>query len=101
MLTIGRRRPRSSPRGDVQSGCAYCGVQWYRSQLRRDRSGNLSGPDCRDYEGHDIVTLSEGNAAYALSIDPYTGHWNVENYDNDGGLANPVPVKVRLTADDI
>jgi len=43
--------------------CDLCGVMWYRSQLRKDRAGNLRCPD--DASGRDAVTLSELNAAAA------------------------------------
>lgn len=62
MRTISRHKPSQLPRNDTLSQCSYCGVSWYRSQLRRDRTGNLACP--RDYGG-DIVTLSEANAAAA------------------------------------
>lgn len=61
--TITKHRPQSSPRGDVCGLCSYCGVEWYRSQLRRDRSGNLACPD--EGDGLDVVALSEGNAEAA------------------------------------
>jgi hypothetical protein len=57
--TISRNRPPSQPRNDTESLCGYCGVVYYRSQLRRDRAGLLAC--ARDYGG-DIVTLSEANA---------------------------------------
>ncbi len=63
MRTISHHRPRNSPRGDTTAICDYCGVQWYRSALRKDRAGNLACPD--DVDGLDRVTLSEGNAAAA------------------------------------
>lgn len=43
------------------AGCAYCGVAWHRSELGRDRSGNLSCPDCKDYEGWDVVSADLKN----------------------------------------
>lgn len=58
-LTIGRKRSHRSPPGDTVRLCSYCGIAWYRSQLRRDASGNLACPD--DQRGLDVVTLSEGN----------------------------------------
>ena len=59
MRTIGRKRPAKSPPGDTVRICSYCGAAWYRSQLVRDRSGNLACPD--DQRGRDAVTLTEGN----------------------------------------
>lgn len=63
--TITRHWPRSSPQGDYQATCDYCGVQWRRSQLRRDASGLLACPD--DQPGLDAVSLSKGNAE-AMSL---------------------------------
>lgn len=63
--TIGRHWPEKAPRGDYQCTCDYCGVQWRRSQLYRDRSGLLVCPD--EGNGKDMVTLSEGNAANAAA----------------------------------
>jgi hypothetical protein len=40
--------------------CSYCGVQWRRSQLTRDESGNLVCPD--EGSGKDELELSRGNA---------------------------------------
>lgn len=65
MRTIGRRWPKSAPRGDAPARCSYCGVIWRRSQLVRDRSGNLACPDDRD--GRDVATLSFLNAQGAQS----------------------------------
>ncbi len=48
--------------------CSYCGVQWRRSQLRRDAAGNLACPD--DAPGLDVVSLSEGNARMMRSQAP-------------------------------
>jgi hypothetical protein len=48
--------------------CSYCGVQWRRSQLHRDRSENLACPDCAP--GLDVVSLSEGNAELMRSQQP-------------------------------
>jgi len=44
MRTIGRRRPRSAPRGDIPWLCDYCGCKFWRSQLRRQPSGYLACP---------------------------------------------------------
>lgn len=60
MYTIGRKRPRSSPRGDHTALCDYCGAKWHRSDLRRDGANLLACPD--DYRGLDSVTLSRMNA---------------------------------------
>lgn len=59
--TITHKRSHRSPPGDTVRLCSYCGIAWYRSQLRRDASGNLACPD--DQKGRDVVTLNEGNAA--------------------------------------
>lgn len=55
MRTIGKHRPQGSPEGDYEAKCDYCGVHWYRSDLRRDGAGNLVCPD-HDH-GEDVVTL--------------------------------------------
>lgn len=65
MRTIGYRRSHRSPPGDVIRLCSYCGVAYYRSQLRRDASGSLACHD--DQHGRDSVTLNEGNAAALAS----------------------------------
>lgn len=61
MRTITHKRSHRSPPGDTVKLCSYCGIAWYRSQLRRDASGNQACPD--DQKGRDVVTLNEGNAA--------------------------------------
>jgi hypothetical protein len=68
MLTVGRKRPDSSPRGDTQGICSYCGAQWYVSQMRKDRAGLWACPN--DQGGRDIVTLTEGNARGAQKQAP-------------------------------
>ena len=45
-------------------------MAWYRSKLKRDRSGSLACPD--ELPGRDAVTLSEGNAAAASQHKGYT-----------------------------
>lgn len=62
MRTISNHRPQHLPKSDTQSFCSYCGVSYYRSQLRRDRAGLLA---CKADYGGDVVTLSEENAAAA------------------------------------
>lgn len=67
MRTIGKKWPVGiGP--DRQALCSYCGVQWRRSQLHRDRSENLACPDCAP--GLDVVSLSEGNAELMRSQGP-------------------------------
>lgn len=67
MRTIGKKWPVGiGP--DRQALCSYCGVQWRRSQLCRDRSENLACPDCAP--GLDVVSLSEGNAELMRSQAP-------------------------------
>ena len=63
MRTIGRRWPRKAPKGDYVAMCDYCGVNWRRSKLIRDRAGYLVCPD--DRGGRDAVTLAEEAAAAA------------------------------------
>lgn len=55
MKTIGKHRPRSSPVGDTQAACDYCGVRWLRSQLRYDEGGRLVCP--QEGPGHSEVAL--------------------------------------------
>ena len=59
--TIGRHLPEEH-RFDPTALCSYCGTLYYRSRLRRDRSGNLV---CEMDEGEDRVSLEEGNARAA------------------------------------
>lgn len=67
MRTVGRYRPRNSPRGDIQATCSYCGTRYYRSQLRIDRAGFLA---CPEETGRDVVTLAELNARSSLRRPP-------------------------------
>lgn len=60
--TISLHFPRDLPQNDVESFCGYCGVVYYRSQLRRDRAGILA---CAKDYGGDVVTLGEAQAAAA------------------------------------
>lgn len=69
MRTVGKKWP-SGIGPDRQAICSYCGVQWRRSQLTRDASGNLACPD--DASGLDVVSLSEGNARMMRSQRPKT-----------------------------
>ena len=62
-LTMPRRYPFPAPPGERRATCAYCGMEWYRSSLRRDASGYLVCPD--DDEGRDKVTLDRLNNHYA------------------------------------
>jgi len=57
--------------------CDYCGVNWRRSKLIRDRAGYLVCPD--DRGGRDAVTLAEEAAAAAQD----TG--DIANNYYDGG----------------
>lgn len=91
--TVSRRRPSSSPRGDTQAICSYCGVRWLRSQLRMDRAGKLACPDER---GRDVVTLTEGNAALGERrppVEPPPGSGSYTPGDN-------VPLVYARTAKD-
>lgn len=66
--TIGRKWPRTAPRGDFVATCSYCGVPYRRSQLVRLRNGHFAcvGPGTNnDGKGRDEVTLNEMNAAAA------------------------------------
>lgn len=86
MRTIGRRLPDGiGP--DRVAMCSYCGVQWRRSQLTRDTSGNLACPD--DAPGLDIVSLSEGNARLMRSRQPKTVGPTDGNFDDFISPASP------------
>lgn len=61
--TIPRHRPKTSPPGDYQCLCDYCGVQYLRSQLSRDGAGRLHC-DCSNSNG-DVVTLARIQAGRA------------------------------------
>lgn len=63
--TIGKHLPGDLPRDPYETLCDYCGVPYYRSQLRRDRAGFLA---CDEDYGGDVVTLSEANAAAAMEL---------------------------------
>lgn len=78
MPTIGYRRPRSSPRGDVQAGCSYCGAQWLRSKLYKDQDGNLVCPD--EGNGRPSSTLNELNAEGAKEQHRRADYPPAENY---------------------
>lgn len=84
MRTVRQRKPRSAPFGDYQAICDYCGVQWYKfwHGMQHDAAGLLSCRDCKDYEGHDVVTLANENAAFASKPrDRRGGPQEGANYD--------------------
>lgn len=64
MRTIGRRWPADKPFGEFVSVCDYCGVPWYRSQLRRDGAGLLACPD--EGDGPSATEQLEANAEKAM-----------------------------------
>lgn len=59
--TIGTKLPPGFRAGDYPCYCDYCGVPWYRSQMRIDRGGKLYCPD--EGNGLDAVALTERDAA--------------------------------------
>ena len=61
--------------------CDQCGVMWHRHKLGRDASGFLTCPDDRDYEGHDVVSLSRSNAAQAAQTRGGQAIRDGANYD--------------------
>lgn len=63
MSHIPRQYNFPAPRGEYQTECAYCGITWYRSDLRRDESGLLACPD--DQEGRCTAELDRLNAEAA------------------------------------
>lgn len=79
MRTMPRRLSTTHPRGDYRCLCAYCGVLWHRSRLRKDAAGLLACPD--DARGRDQVTLNRLNAANARRRRP--------SYRHDGGGTDP------------
>lgn len=67
MRTMTRRySPTPGPPGERRAMCAYCGIFWYRSQMRRDASGQLACPD--DQQGRDQVTLNRLNSQGARTV---------------------------------
>lgn len=103
MRTIGKRWPRNAPRGDVQEMCDYCGVQWRRSQLRKDGAGLWVCPDEKD--GLDKVTLSMLNAKDAAESEKPAnrepgGRTATTNVSTAGVIDTSVYVQ-RTTGDDI
>jgi hypothetical protein len=54
--SLPKNKPRSSPKGDYQAICSFCGQSWYRSQLFVDEAGNFVCPD--EGEGLDSVALA-------------------------------------------
>jgi hypothetical protein len=59
MSHIPRKYPFPAPAGEYQTECAYCGITWYRSELRRDEAGQLVCPD--DIEGRSAAALDRLN----------------------------------------
>lgn len=90
MRTISRHRPSSSPRGDYQAECDYCGAMWYRSRLVKDGAGLLACPD--DRRGRDVVTLSRQNAAHARAHRPAPPPYR-------GGQYHATPYDFRTSVD--
>lgn len=68
MKTIGNRIPTTVSRNDYPCRCDYCGVPWYRSQLRVDGAGKLYCP--QEGDGLDAVTLNEIDAAERMEEIP-------------------------------
>lgn len=61
--TIGHHRPADMPLDDIVLSCDICGTRYFRSQMRRDRSGALA---CDKDYGGDVTTISEENAQGAM-----------------------------------
>ena len=94
MPTITRHRPKSSPVGDYQAMCSYCGVTYLRSELWKDESGKLV---CRDEgNGRSDVALSRELAQDAARPKrthvPQDGFPMDHNDDPDPVVGNPTPV---------
>lgn len=95
-VTVGKRWPRNLPRGDSQAICDYCGVQWHRSDLRRDADGLLVCPD----EGAGLPQGELGllNAASAAAFAADRVRPTGTKVDTDDGSSTPVQ---RTTLEDI
>lgn len=91
--TIGKRWPASAPRGDSAALCDYCGVQWRRSQLRRDGDGKLACPD--EGSGRAVNELARLNAQGPANrrVRPVSS-----KVDTDDGASTP---DQRTTLNDI
>lgn len=87
--TISFKWPRSAPLGDHAVICDYCGVQWRRSQLRRDRAGLLYCPD--EGPGRDAVALSRDNVAQSRRRYAPLAPKDGGNWDNDGPVSTGSP----------
>jgi hypothetical protein len=59
MRTIGKHRPRNSPKGEYVTFCGICGSAWYRSKLFYDEQGILVCPD--EGIGLDPLALERAN----------------------------------------
>lgn len=92
MRTIGRKWPSRHQRGDRQAMCSYCGVQWLRSQLTRDESGNLVCPD--EGDGKDSLQLDRLNSEGA-------SRFRGRQLDGDEGGAWDNDVTVPSPAQDL
>jgi hypothetical protein len=95
-VTVGRRWPKSAPRGDSQAICGYCGVQWRRSQLWRDQDGLLVCPD--EGPGRSEGELAEANAGRAAQASSNRVSPASYQVDTDGGSEDPPQ---RTTLEDI
>ena len=95
MITV-RRKLRASRRwGDVQRLCDYCGVAYYRSQLRMDASGNLRCP--KEGNGKDSVTLSKGNAEGAKQFSPQIPVYDSGSVDTSSNEDETTPPGILNT----
>ncbi len=59
MRTVGRHRPKSSPKGDYLTFCSYCGTAYLRSQLYVDSTGLFVCPD--EGVGLDVIATEQAN----------------------------------------
>lgn len=92
MPTIGRKRPKRSPRGDVATYCDYCGIGYLRSELVRDGAGLLR---CKDEgNGRDRVTLSQltaQNSARPRRGVVFSDPGGFDHSDDPPATGNPTP----------
>lgn len=94
MRTVGKRWPATAPRGDHQALCEICGVQWRRSQLRRDGDGLLVCPDEGKGRAEGELNLANAQAAKGIRrVRPSAGR-----VDTDTGADTPTH---RTTIDDV
>jgi hypothetical protein len=84
MRTIGTRRPKSSPRGDVEATCDICGAHWLMSKMRVGADGLLHCPD--EGGGMDRVECAQADA------DDVRGHVDKRGYGSPSKAVRTVDI---------